>query len=120
MADSRFDKVNFAVYSSPPLAHLFRDGEIKNSNMLATDFGELQRHAGVRSAIRSKPQFRGTLRAGGVPANCPQLRAGATCSCSKVIETQNDNVFLHRQIKLPMDPACCRTGGERLPGYRAG
>jgi len=32
--DSRFEKIVFAVYSSPPLAQLFTTGEIKNTNMV--------------------------------------------------------------------------------------
>jgi len=32
--DPRFDKIVFAVYSSPPLAQLFATGEIKNTNMV--------------------------------------------------------------------------------------
>jgi hypothetical protein len=32
--DDRFDKIVFAVYSSPPLASIFRTGEIKNANMV--------------------------------------------------------------------------------------
>ena len=33
--DPRFDKIVYAVYSSPPLAAVFRTGEIKNANMVA-------------------------------------------------------------------------------------
>jgi len=31
--DPRFDQIEFAVYSSPPLVGIFRTGEIKNTNM---------------------------------------------------------------------------------------
>lgn len=34
--DDRFDKIVFAVYSSPPLASIFRTGEIKNANMVCS------------------------------------------------------------------------------------
>jgi len=37
--DSRFDKIVYAAYSSPPLASIFSTGEIKNANMIrAMDF----------------------------------------------------------------------------------
>lgn len=41
--DSRFDKIVYAVYSSPPLASVFSTGEIKNANMVrAMDFIALE------------------------------------------------------------------------------
>lgn len=41
--DSRFDKIVYAVYSSPPLASIFSTGEIKNANMVrAMDFIALE------------------------------------------------------------------------------
>lgn len=33
--DSRFDKIQFGVFDSPPLAAIFRDGEVKNANFWA-------------------------------------------------------------------------------------
>ena len=34
--DERFDKIHYAVFSSPPLEALFQDGLIKNTNMLVS------------------------------------------------------------------------------------
>lgn len=94
--DSEWKKISYAVYSSPPLAHLFRSGEIKNANMLLTvDWDGMQEF--LRDSISA---FKGTYTA--VPN-------GATFEqellfLRDAIETQNDYCFLHKQTKLPMDP----------------
>jgi DNA ligase-1 len=41
--DERFDRIVFAVYSTPPLGAIFSTGEIKNANMVATiDFAVVE------------------------------------------------------------------------------
>ena len=97
--DSRFDKISFAVYSSPALAHVFRDGEIKNSNIVLEvrlkDMAEF-----LRDQVRAIPGYQS------VPENSTFEQE--LLFLREAIETQNDHVFMHQQVKLPADPQAAR------------
>lgn len=91
--DPRFDQIQFAVYSSPPLERLFQLGEIKNSNMVC------QIDARTQSWLRDRIQEFG-----------PDFRSSKAATfeeelmfLSYAIETQSDHIYLHRQTKLPAD-----------------
>ena len=103
--DERFRKISYAVYSSPPLGHIFRDGEIKNSNMLLTvSCDEMQRF--VRDHV---DVFKGTYQA--APAGCNFEQE--LLFLQNAIETQSDTCFLHKQTKLPVDPQAARDAAYR-------
>lgn len=98
--DARFDKISYAVYSSPPLAHIFRDGEIKNSNfVLNVTYKEMAEF--LRDQVREIPGYMSVTEGATFEQELIFLR--------DAIETQNDHVFLHQQVKLPMDPEAART-----------
>ncbi len=98
--DSRFDKISYAVYSSPALTHIFQSGEIKNANFhLNVDvaaaekyvLGRLEKFGGDFASVEPKSSFDREL-----------------VFLRDAIEAQNDQVFLHRQIRLPNDEAAAR------------
>ncbi len=103
-ADSRFDKISYAVYSSPALAHIFRDGEIKNSNfVLNVSFKDMTEF--LRDQVKAIPGY----------ASVPE---GATFEqellfLRDAIESQNDHVFLHKQTKLPLDAEQAKAAAYR-------
>lgn len=53
--DERFDKIVFAVYSTPPLASVFGAGEIKNANMTRVIDGTLEAWINLRLDERARP-----------------------------------------------------------------
>ena len=56
--DERFDKIVFAVYSTPPLGAIFGTGQIKNSNMVCqVDY--LTTEAWIRKRLNERCAFRG-------------------------------------------------------------
>lgn len=93
--DSRFDKIGYAVYSTPALAHVFQTGEIKNANMhLQVSREAIEKFVLARmnkSALAS--EFSHTIGGSTFEDELVFLRGA--------LETQNDNVFLHAQTKLP-------------------
>lgn len=91
--DPRFDQIQLAVYSCPPLDAVFGDGEIRNTNfhkvMTWTAIDEwIKKLAPSKLTdfqyLTSSSNFDGELLA---------LR--------EALETQNDNVYMHRQLCLP-------------------
>ena len=95
--DPRFKKIVYAVYSAPPLAAIFGTGEIKNPNMLVTmDYAAMQEF--LRETIRT---FKGNYTA--APNGCKFEQE--LLFLQNALETQNDHVFMHKQTKLPLDPA---------------
>jgi DNA ligase-1 len=104
--DPRFNKISYAVYSSPPLASIFATGEIKNSNMVR----EVDRLL-IESWLHDRlGEFDGDFRS--VPANATfddelMFLRGA-------IDTQNDHVFLHRQVRLSINEAEAREQADRF------
>jgi DNA ligase-1 len=93
--------ISYAVYSSPPLEHLFQAALIKNSNMLC----EINRQECWEFFHDHKFKHYDYL-AEGVTFEQELL------FLREAIETQNDHVYLHLQIKLPMDPAEARAAAE--------
>jgi len=91
--DPRFNKIKYAVYSTPALPHLFATGEIKNPNFrLDVDLDAMEKFI-----IKRIDKFAGDFKF---------VNKGATFErellfLRDAIETQNDRVFLHRQTKLP-------------------
>ena len=88
--DPRFDQIQFAVFSSPPWAHLFQTGLIKNTNMLVNV--NLQH---IETWLKK---------------NVPKLSApgkGATFEqelfALRTWGGWNDQVYIHRQTILPLD-----------------
>ncbi len=105
-ADSRFDKISYAVYSSPALAHIFQTGEIKNANLvLMVDYDEMQEF--LRDQISA---FKGNYQAAPKGCNFEQ----ELLFLQQAIETQNDHCFLHKQTKLPVDPQAAHEAAGRV------
>lgn len=92
--DPRFDQVVFAVYSSPPLEHVFRTGEIKNSNFVSTF--DLQ---AIQQWLFQHAQPVGT--------DFETLPAGSTFEQElRFLDAALDNgsesiAYLHQQVRLP-------------------
>src|SRR5262249_46537431 len=99
--DKEWKKISYAVYSSPPLDHLFAAALIKNANMLC----EINR--GECFEFFKDHRLPGYEHLGnGVTFEQELL------FLREAIETQNDHVYLHLQKKLPMDPAEARAEAE--------
>lgn len=102
--DSRFDQIEFAVYSSPPIEAVFGDGEIKNSNFHATlTFNAI--HTWIQQRIAEVEDFQA------VPGGQPFAKEVEFLS--QALDTQNDNVYLHRQVRLPGSTAEAQAEVER-------
>ncbi len=107
--DPRFDKIVYAVYSSPPLASVFATGEIRSANMACNlDYIGVEHWIRRRlDALLSEPVHEGVP----VPKHCladdyKYLPVGATFSDElQFLNASLDNgsvskCFLHRQTKL--------------------
>ena len=97
--DPRFDKIVYAVYSSPPLASVFSTGEITNVNMqCAVDFLAIEHWIRARLEVFG----RGNRRQGDfryLPPSSPfadELRFLA----SNLENTELSVCYMHRQTKL--------------------
>jgi DNA ligase-1 len=98
--DPRFNKITYAVYSTPAFPHIFQSGEIKNANMvLSVSQQEIEKF--VRRREKEFGGDFGWVREGSNFDEELLFLRGA-------IETQNDAVFLHQQVKLPGDEAAAR------------
>jgi len=105
--DPRFDKIVYAVYSTPALAGVFATGEIKNANMVC-NVDYLACEAWIRSRLNQRGQkFEGVP----VPKRClgddyKYLDAGATFAkelavLNEALENTPASVcYLHKQTKL--------------------
>ncbi len=93
--DSRFDQLQYCVFSAPPLDAVFRDGEIKNQNMhetiLLAEVGKWlqKRPEGVRDALHYLPA------AATFDNELAMLRES--------ISSDGESVFLLQQIRLSMN-----------------
>ncbi|MHC4371757.1 MAG: hypothetical protein ACYSW8_29430 [Planctomycetota bacterium] len=90
--DDRFDQIQFAVYSSPPLEAVFGDGVIKNTNFHAT----IQFDA-IRTWVQQRMQTVENFQA--LPGGLSFARELEFLS--DALETQMSNVYLHQQVRLP-------------------
>lgn len=91
--DPRFDQLVYAVYSSPPLGAVFKNGTIKNSNMLA----ELEYTEILRWIRRRLTEFDGDYR--------HLLPAHNFADELQFLQAALDNghgspCYLHQQVKL--------------------
>jgi DNA ligase-1 len=112
--DERFDKIVFAVYSTPPLGAIFSTGEIKNSNMVCNvDYLK------VEAWIRQRFDARGK-RFEGVPVpkrclgddfkflNADQPFGKEVAVLSEALENTDASIcYLHPQTKLIDTPDSC-------------
>jgi ATP-dependent DNA ligase len=90
--DDEWRQIKYAIYSSPPMGCLFASGEIKNANMQV----KIDEVSILNWLLKHKDRV-------------PDMQFSATKSCSfaeelaflnAAIESENDHVFLHRQIRL--------------------
>lgn len=91
--DPRFDKIQYAVYSSPALPYIFASGEIKNSNMVS----KLE-----MAAIDKWVKLR--LKTVGDHYRCvfdPANFDNELMFLRELIQVADDRVFMHQQVKLP-------------------
>jgi len=104
--DPRFDKIVYAVYSSPPLAAVFSTGEIKNANMVC-NVDYLACEAWIRQRLNAASK-RSEIP---VPRRClgddyKYLEAGATFAkelavLNEALENTPASIcYLHKQVKL--------------------
>jgi DNA ligase-1 len=100
--DPRFNQISYAVYSSPSLMHVFRTGLIKNTNMvLDVQFEDFEKYVLMRL-----DKFGGDYRelVGGKATFEEEL-----LFLREAIESQSDQCFLHKQVKLPGDEDAAKT-----------
>ncbi len=88
--DPRFHRISYAVYSTPSLRDLFSTGEIKNTNM-------------VRNFIYEEIEkwFRPRLLPGYGCVETPANFNDELMFLRQYLESQNDRVFIHKQVRLP-------------------
>jgi len=92
--DPRFDQISYAVYSSPPLSQLFKTGEIKDKNFThQIDMQVIEKF--VCQVIKHRACAKDFISTQGTATFEDEL-----LFLRGALETQNDNVFLHRQVKL--------------------
>lgn len=103
--DPRFDRIQYAVYSTPAVPYVFGDGEIKNANMTCqVSFEAIEQWLKPRML----PGF-GFL-------DTPATFSDELMFLREFLEAQNDRVFLHRQTKLPRDDEAAKEEAERFLG----
>lgn len=91
--DPRFDQIEFAVYSCPPIDCVFGNGEIKNPNFhLAVNWETI--NAWLQKLSQRRLQDFQYLTS---PSNFD----GELLALREALESQNDWVYLHRQVCLP-------------------
>lgn len=88
--DPRFNQIQFAVYSSPPLDKLFQDGEIKNSNFHC-ELRQAEIEEFVFNRMEHVPGFKYVQPGSTFDGELLFLRDN--------LETQS-RCYLHRQVKL--------------------
>lgn len=113
--DERFDKIVFAVYSTPPLGAIFSTGQIKNANM-ACQVDYLTIEAWIRQRLNERgEQFKGVP----VPKRClgddfkfltaDQPFGKEVAVLSEALENTDASIcYLHPQTKLIDIPDAAR------------
>jgi DNA ligase-1 len=98
--DDRFDQISYAVYSSPAMPQIFRRGEIKGSNFVLDVNPDL-----IEGFVCGRLAVTGFDFLFVDPAATYE---GELLFLRGALETQNDHVFLHQQVKLPDDEEAAR------------
>lgn len=91
--DPRFDKIQFAVYSCPPLDCVFGDGEIRNTN-----FHKVMTWSVIDEWIKTLNESK--LQDFQYLTSSSNFD-GELLAMREALEAQNDNVYMHRQLYLP-------------------
>jgi hypothetical protein len=90
--DPRFDRIQYAVYSTPALPYVFADGEIKNANMHRTiKLAEIE--SWINGRLDNLPDF--------MSIDTPATFDDELTFLCEDVPVQDDRVFVHRQVKLP-------------------
>lgn len=98
--DPRFDQIQFAVYSCPPLDSVFGDGEIRNTNFhKVMSWSSIDEWIAQLGAAKLE-DFQYLTRESAFGGELLALR--------EALESQNDNVYLLRQTVLPGDENAAR------------
>ena len=106
--DSEWKPIQYAVYSSPPMDQLFATGEIKNAQMWA-DIDLKKCGDFVAARVRDLDygdDFKFVSPGSSFEAELSFLQA--------YLETQNDRVFMHRQVRLPGDEDAARAAADNF------
>ena len=105
--DERFDKIVFAVYSTPPLGAIFGTGEIKNANMVCNvDYLTIEAWIRQRLNSRGEPLRRPSRpeampgRRLQVPDGRSAIRQGSGSAQRGPGEHRRSICYLHPQTKL--------------------
>ncbi|REJ65601.1 MAG: hypothetical protein DWQ31_16815 [Planctomycetota bacterium] len=101
--DERFDQIQYAVYSTPPLPQVFCDGEIKNANMLR-EINRARIETWVRDRATDLPDF--------VCVDPTATFDDELLFLREMIPSQDDRVFMHQQFKLPHDEAAAKATAD--------
>lgn len=97
--DPRFHRISYAVYSAPALPYVFMSGEIKNPNMVCNlEFERIDQW--LKPRIDKMPGY-GWMKT-------PATFNDELMFLREFLETQNDRVFIHQQIRLPEDEEAAR------------
>ncbi len=104
--DSEWKGIQYAVYSSPPMAQLFANGEIKNAQMWRTiDLVECESFI-----LGRMEKFHGNFKFTDPGCTFKQeldfLQA--------YLDTQNDHCFMHRQVRLPGNEEAARAAADNF------
>lgn len=103
--DPRFDRIQFAVYSTPPLAYLLQEGQIKNANMLCF----------MGAHIRPWFEKHRCNQFGGDYAAVEQGNFNAELHfLNENIPSEGSAVYLHRQTRLPLEEEPARRALEDM------
>lgn len=103
--DPRFDQIQYAVYSSPPLSAIFGSGEIKNANMVAT-INQATSLKWFGQRLKNFPDFTAAFDNATFDGELMFLR--------EIMQVADDRVFLHQQIRLPENEDDARIAADYL------
>lgn len=109
--DPRFmDKISYAVYSTPSLAQVFQTGLIKNAQMVREiDAAEVREFV-----ARCLEKFGGEFAADFASVEPHATYNDELLFLRDAIETQNEKVFMHRQIRLSGEEDIARAQAEKF------
>ncbi len=88
--DPRFHRISYAIYSAPSMPYVFSTGAIKNTNFVRDFvFEDIEKWA----KSRIFPGFNSV--------KAPATFNDELMFLREYLETQNDRVFVHKQVRLP-------------------